>query len=114
MKVALFEVCRRPMVPKENTEAIILSTCFKELGIEFELYSNDEYWSDRNGVSIRTAVRMVAAVGIERIVNRQFANRAVIGLGVRCVRIFRRAFVLGIEPASTTTIRTTVWHVRVP
>ena len=47
MKVALFEVCRRPEVFKPNTEAIVLTECFTNLGVEFELYTNDGYWADR-------------------------------------------------------------------
>lgn len=74
----------------------------------------DEHWSDRYRVSIRAAVRMVAAVRIERILNWKLVNRAVIGLGVGFMRVPSLAFVLGVEPASTTAIRTTVWHVRSP
>ncbi len=73
-------------------------------------FTVDEHWSDRYGVWIPAAVRMVAAVGIEGILNRKLTNRAVIGLGVGCVRIPALAFVLGVEPASTTAIRTTIWH----
>jgi hypothetical protein len=47
MKVALFEVCRRPEVFKPNSEAIVLSACFESLGIDLALYSNDAYWTDR-------------------------------------------------------------------
>ena len=47
MKVALFEVCRRPEILKPNTEAILLSECFKNLGIRFDLYTNDGYWEGR-------------------------------------------------------------------
>jgi CHAT domain len=48
MKIALFEVCRRPEVLKQSTEAIVLTECFTNLGIEFELYTNDGYWADRS------------------------------------------------------------------
>jgi hypothetical protein len=47
MKVLLFEVCSRPEILKPNTEAMVLSQCFANLGIEFELYSNDGFWTDR-------------------------------------------------------------------
>lgn len=47
MKVAILEICRRPEVLKENTEAKILSTCFQQLSIDFDLYSNDDFWADR-------------------------------------------------------------------
>ena len=47
MKIVLFEVCRRPEVLKPNTEAIVLTECFANLGIEFELYTNDGFWADR-------------------------------------------------------------------
>jgi len=47
MKVAIFEVCRRPEVSKPNTEAIVLSRCFSDLGVEFELYTNDGIWAER-------------------------------------------------------------------
>jgi hypothetical protein len=36
------------MVLKENTEAMVLSASFKELGIELELHSNDDYWRERD------------------------------------------------------------------
>ncbi len=74
----------------------------------------DEHGSDRYGVSVRAAVWVVATVRIERILDRKLTNRAVIGLDVGCVRIASLAFVLGVEPASTTAIRTTVWHGRTP
>jgi hypothetical protein len=70
----------------------------------------DEHWPNRYWVSIRAAVRMVAAVRIERILNRKFANRAVIGFGLRCVPIASLAFVLGVKPASTTAVRTTSYQ----
>lgn len=46
MRVAILEICRRPEVPKANTEAKILSNSFQELGINFDLYSNDHFWAD--------------------------------------------------------------------
>jgi hypothetical protein len=47
MKVAILEICRRPEVLKENTEAKILSTYVQEHRIDFDLYSNDDFWADR-------------------------------------------------------------------
>ena len=47
MKVALFEVCRRPDVLKPDTEAQVLSECLAHLRIAFELYTNDGFWADR-------------------------------------------------------------------
>jgi hypothetical protein len=47
MKVAIFEVCRRPEVLKPNTEAILLAQCFTTLGVPFDLYTNDGFWADR-------------------------------------------------------------------
>jgi diadenosine tetraphosphatase ApaH/serine/threonine PP2A family protein phosphatase len=44
-KVALFEVCRTPEVSKPNSEAIVLSKCFTDLRIHFELHSNDKHWA---------------------------------------------------------------------
>jgi len=46
MKVAILEVCRRPEVPKANSEAKILHSCFQQLGIDFDLYTNDNFWAD--------------------------------------------------------------------
>ncbi len=64
MKVAIFEVCRRPEVPKANTEAQVLSQCFARMGVEFALHSNDAIWADHpNRISptdreqIRTVMR---------------------------------------------------------
>ncbi len=47
MKVAIFEVCRRPEVGKPNTEAMILSQSFTSLGVAYDLYTNDAFWTDR-------------------------------------------------------------------
>jgi hypothetical protein len=47
MKVALFEVCRRPEVSKPDTEAMVLTKCFANLGVDFKLYTNDGVWADR-------------------------------------------------------------------
>ena len=64
----------------------------------------DEHWPDRYWVSVRAAVRMVAAVRIESILNRKFANRAVIGLRPGCVPVPSIAFVPGVKPASSAAI----------
>jgi hypothetical protein len=45
--VVIFEVCRRPEINKANNEALVLSRCFAKLGVEFELYTNDQIWADR-------------------------------------------------------------------
>ena len=61
MRVAIFEVCRRPEVLKGDTEAAILSTCFPKLGIAYDLISNDGIWAGRSqwGVVNRATMRRV-------------------------------------------------------
>lgn len=54
MKVAIFEVCRRPEVPKANTEAQVLSQCFARMRVEFALHSNDAIWADHPSQIART------------------------------------------------------------
>ncbi len=46
MRVAIFEVCRRPEIPKANTEAVVLSRCFERSGVAYDLHSNDGIWQN--------------------------------------------------------------------
>ena len=43
MKVTILEVCRSPEIQKV-TEPVVLSRFFTEMGITYELYSNDHIW----------------------------------------------------------------------
>ena len=61
MRVAILEVCRRPELPKKNTEAKVLSTCFKQLGIDFDLFSNDNHWANRPKAGVTVDRDIIAA-----------------------------------------------------
>jgi hypothetical protein len=43
MKVTILEVCRSPEI-KKVTEPVVLSQFFAEMGIAYEIYSNDRIW----------------------------------------------------------------------
>src|SRR5437879_1355148 len=71
---------------------------------EFRRFHIDhESRPDRNRIFLRTLVRVVPAVGRERYVNRETADRTEIR-----PRVIQE--VPCIEPASTTTVRATVGH----
>ena len=66
MKVAILEMCRRPEVLKENTEAKILATCFQQRCIDFDLYSNDDFWADRPKAGAIVDRDVIAAILIDQ------------------------------------------------
>src|SRR5262249_61682382 len=65
-----------------------------------------EYRADRDRVALRLAAGVVGAVGVERILDRQAADRAKRRLWVAGVRVAGFALILGVEPACSAAIRT--------
>jgi hypothetical protein len=60
MKVTIFEVCRRPEVPKQDTEGQVLRAALARLGIAHDLHSNDGIWAGVPGVARRPGIAAVA------------------------------------------------------
>jgi hypothetical protein len=83
MKVAVFEVCRRPEVPKANSEAKILHDCFLQLGINFDLYTNDGFLGDypKTGENIDREI-IAAALSDPQIDVVHFAVHGQPGVGL--------------------------------
>lgn len=69
MRVALLEVCRRPEIPKASTEAIVLSRVFKDIGIDFDLYSNDQYWSRRKRAGKVVSMEQIATLAANPLID---------------------------------------------
>lgn len=60
MRVAIFEVCRRPQVVKQGTEGQVLTAALAGLGIAHQLHSNDGIWAGVPGVARRPGIAAVA------------------------------------------------------
>lgn len=69
MRVALLEVCRRPEIPKTSTEAIVLSRVFKDIGIDFDLYSNDRYWYRRKSAGKVVSMELIATLAANPLID---------------------------------------------
>lgn len=67
--MALLEVCRRPEIPKASTEAIVLSQAFREIGIDFDLYSNDRYWSRRKMAGKVISMELIATLAANPLID---------------------------------------------
>lgn len=69
MRVALLEVCRRPEIAKVSTEGIVLSRAFEDIGIECELYSNDQYWSRRKKAGTIVSMELIAKLAEDPLID---------------------------------------------
>lgn len=69
MKVALLEVCRRPEIPKVSTEAIVLNRAFEDIGIDFDLYSNDQYWTKRRKAGQVVSMEIIAILARDPLID---------------------------------------------
>jgi len=69
LRVALLEVCRRPEIPKDSTEAIVLSRVFKDIGVDFDLYSNDQYWSRRKRAGKVVSLELIATLSVDQSID---------------------------------------------